>query len=134
MGAAPSPASAAEALGMLRSAMGYLAAADATALAAETQAQCLLALEQLDATETAARASMLAAFTAGQGYAADADYSPRAWLMHKTRVTKGAAAGHLGWVRRMGWTVVLHPDGTTTAWNRDKTKVLHSHSPPANTG
>ena len=66
MGVALSPASAAEALGMLRSAMGYLAAADATALAAETQAQCLLALEQLDATETAARASMLAAFTAGQ--------------------------------------------------------------------
>jgi hypothetical protein len=26
------------------------------------------------------------------------------------------------------------PDGTTTAWNRDRTKVLHSHSPPARTG
>jgi hypothetical protein len=100
MSAAPSPASAAEALGMLRSAMGYLAASDATAMAAETQAKCLLALEQLDAIETAARASILAAFTAGQGYAADADYSPRAWLMHKTRVTRGAASGHLGWVRR----------------------------------
>ena len=100
MSAAPSPASAAEALAMLRSAMGYLAAADATALAAETQAQCLLALEQLDAIETAARASILAAFTAGQGYSADADYNPRAWLINKTRVTKGAAAGHLGWVRR----------------------------------
>ena len=100
MGVAPPPASAAEALGMLRSAMSYLAAADATALAAETQAQCLRALEQLDAIETAARASMLAAFTAGQGYSADADYSPRAWLINKTRVTKGAAAGHLGWVRR----------------------------------
>ena len=85
---------------MLRSAMSYLAAADATALAAETQAQCLRALEQLDAIETAARASMLAAFTAGQGYSADADYSPRAWLINQTRVTKGAAAGHLGWVRR----------------------------------
>ena len=39
MSQAASPGSAAEALGMLRSAMGYLAAADATALAAETQAQ-----------------------------------------------------------------------------------------------
>ena len=38
-GAAPSPASAAEALAMLRSAMSYLAASDATAMAAETQAQ-----------------------------------------------------------------------------------------------
>jgi hypothetical protein len=85
---------------MLRSAMGYLAAADATAMAAETQAQCLLALEQLDAIETAARASILAAFTSGQGYSADADYSSRAWMINKTRVTKGAASGHLGWVRR----------------------------------
>jgi len=100
MSGAPSPASPAEALGMLRSAMGYLAATDATQLAAETQAQCLLALEQLDAIETAARTSILAAFTSAQGYSADADYSPRAWLLNKTRVTKGAANGHLGWVRR----------------------------------
>ena len=63
MSGAPSPASATEALGMLRSAMGYLSAADATQMAAETQAQCLLALEQLDAIETAARTSILAAFT-----------------------------------------------------------------------
>jgi hypothetical protein len=31
-------------------------------------------------------------------------------------------------IHRNGWTVVLNPDGTTTAWNKDKTKVLHSHS------
>ena len=37
-------------------------------------------------------------------------------------------------IHQMGWTVELNPDGTTTAWNPDKTKVLHSHSPPANTG
>jgi hypothetical protein len=37
-------------------------------------------------------------------------------------------------IHRCGWTVVLNPDGTTTAWNKDKTKVLHSHSPPAQTG
>jgi hypothetical protein len=34
----------------------------------------------------------------------------------------------------LGWTLVLNPDGTTTAWNKDRTKVLHSHSPPARTG
>ena len=33
-------------------------------------------------------------------------------------------------VHRWGWTLVLNPDGTTTAWNPDRTKVLHSHSPP----
>ena len=94
------PSSAGEALGMLRAAMGYLAAADATAMAAETQAQCLQALEQINSMGTAARASMLAAFTSGQGYTADADYSPRAWLIHKTRVTKGAAVAYTAWVRR----------------------------------
>ena len=95
-----SPGSAKEALGMLRSAMGYLAAADATAMAAETQAQCLQALEQVNSMGTAARASILAAFTSGQGYSADADYSPKAWLIHKTGITSGAAVAHTAWVRR----------------------------------
>ena len=37
-------------------------------------------------------------------------------------------------IHQWGWTVVLNPDGTTTAWNKDKTKVLHSHGPPAGPG
>jgi hypothetical protein len=37
-------------------------------------------------------------------------------------------------IHQLGWTLVRHPDGTTTAWNRDKTKVLRSHSPPARAG
>ncbi|MGO8891663.1 MAG: HNH endonuclease signature motif containing protein, partial [Streptosporangiaceae bacterium] len=37
-------------------------------------------------------------------------------------------------IHRWGWTLVLNPDGTTTAWNPGKTKVLHSHSPPARPG
>jgi hypothetical protein len=37
-------------------------------------------------------------------------------------------------IHRWGWTLILHPDGTTTAWNRDKTKVLRSHGPPARPG
>jgi len=101
----PAPASADEALAMLRAGMSYLAAADPTALAAQTQADCLQALEQLDAVETATRAWILGAFTASQGYSADADYSPTAWLIHRTKVTKGAARGHLGWARR----VQAHP-------------------------
>ena len=90
----PAPASPDEALAMLRAGMSYLAAADPTALAAQTQTDCLQALEQLDAVETAS-----------QGYSADADYSPTAWLIHRTKVTKGAARGHLGWARR----VQAHP-------------------------
>src|SRR5262249_31679746 len=37
-------------------------------------------------------------------------------------------------IHRWGWTLVLNPDGTTTAWNKDKTTVLHSHGPPARPG
>ena len=37
-------------------------------------------------------------------------------------------------IHHWGWTLVLNPDGTTTAWNQDKTKVLHSHGPPARPG
>ncbi len=37
-------------------------------------------------------------------------------------------------IHRWGWQLVLNPDGTTTAWNPDRTKVLHSHSPPARAG
>ena len=96
----PAFASTREALGMLRAVMGYLAAVDATAMAAEAQAECLLALEEMDAAKTAARAKVLGAFTAAQGYSADGDYSPRSWLIHRTRITRGAAAGHLAWVRR----------------------------------
>ncbi len=80
-----------EAAEMVRAALGFLAAADATALAAETQAHCLQVLEQAHSISTAARTSMLAAFTSGQGYSADADYSPRAWLINRTRITIGAA-------------------------------------------
>lgn len=83
---------------MLRSAMGYLAAADATAMAAGTQAQCLRALEQSHAIETAARASVLGALaSAGLG---EASFNQRAWLVRETGVTAGAATGHAAWARR----------------------------------
>ena len=100
MGTVPAAASASEAMDMVHAGLGYLAAADATAMAAETQARCLRMLEQATAMGTAARASILAAFTAGQGYSADADYSPKAWLIHQTGITQGAAAGYTAWVRR----------------------------------
>src|SRR5689334_7237520 len=41
---------------------------------------------------------------------------------------------HQVMIHQRGWTLVVNPDGTTTAWNKDKTKVLHSHGPPARAG
>jgi Domain of unknown function (DUF222) len=102
------PASAREALEMIRAGYGYLAAGDPTAMATAAQASCLLALEQADAIGTAARARILGAFTAGRGYAEDADYSPASWLIHRTRVTKHAARAHRAWARR----AQAHPQGT----------------------
>lgn len=64
----PDPASAAEAIDRVLSGLSYLAAADPTELAAQAQAECLQAFEQADAMSTAARARILRAFTAGQGY------------------------------------------------------------------
>jgi hypothetical protein len=68
-------------------------------------AECLRELEQHDAAATAARASFLAAFTAGQGPAGDGDYSAVSWLIHRTGITRGAAVGHTAWSNR----VATHP-------------------------
>ena len=54
---------------------------------------------------TAARAWMLASFTAGAGPAGDGDYSAVSWLIHRTGITRGAAVGHSAWARR----VATHP-------------------------
>ena len=100
MSSVMSPASADEALEMLTTAMGYLAAADPAAMTAEEQARCLRVLERATSAGTAARTTVLGAFASAQGHGADAEYSPRAWLIHKTGVTKGAAVAYTSWVRR----------------------------------
>jgi hypothetical protein len=94
------PASADEALGMLTSAMRYLAAADPAAMTADEQARCLRVLERATSAGTAARTCVLGAFASAKGPGADAEYSPRAWLIHKTGVTRGAAMAYTALVRR----------------------------------
>ena len=103
------PKSVREALDMVRAGLGYLAAADAAQLSAATQAECLRGLERADAVATAARASMLAGFTGGKGYAGDAEYSAVSWLIHRTGITRGAAVGHSAWANR----VATHPKVVT---------------------
>ena len=106
MSTVPAFASASEAMDMVHAGLGYLAATDATAMGSQTQARCLQMLEQATAMGTAARASILAAFTSAQGYTADADYSPKAWLINRTRITKGTAVSYTAWVRR----AAAHPE------------------------
>src|ERR1035441_6088500 len=91
--------SAAEAADLARAGLRYLAAADPTQLTASEQAECLHDLERITAVTTAARANVLGGFTAGQGYCEDADYSPRSWLIHQTRITPGAPPTPGSWRR-----------------------------------
>ena len=96
------PASAGQALAMVRAGLGYLAGCDAGSLGTAAQAAALIGLEAAEAQHTAARAKILAAFTAQQGYEADGYYGAASWLRARTRVTKGAAAAATGWARRLG--------------------------------
>ena len=93
------PATAAEALAMLESALGmqesalgFLAAQDAAALPAPAVADRLRAMERADAVQAALRARLLAVFDAQDGHLADGQRTTRTWLIHSTRVTKGQAA------------------------------------------
>jgi hypothetical protein len=85
---------------MVHAGLAYLATVDAAALGSAAQAACLRGLEQANSVATAVRTSMLGAFAAGQGYTDDGAFSPRAWLVHQTAITVGAAGGHTGWVKR----------------------------------
>ncbi len=96
------PTSAAQAVAMARAGLAWLAAADATTLTVTELAECLRGLERAQAVHTAARARVLAAFCSGGGYEDDGHGSAKTWLRWQTRVTDGAAAGAMGWMRRLG--------------------------------
>ncbi len=107
MSTAAAFASVSEAMDAVRAGLAFVAAADPRELTAEEQAGCLLSLERANSALAAGRTSMLGAFTTGKGYAADADYSARAWLMHKTGITRGAAVAYTTWVKWAGRHPVL---------------------------
>jgi hypothetical protein len=88
------------ALVMLDRALVALNAADAASLPTAVQAQALRALERAEARHTAARAQILAAFTAQDDYEDEGQGSARTWLKWQTRVTTAAAASAVGWARR----------------------------------
>ena len=97
----PMPANTGQALAMVRAGLGYLAGCDAGSLATSAQAEALIGLEHAEAQHTAARAKILSAFTAQQGYEADGYYGAASWLRAITRLTKGGAAAATGWARRL---------------------------------
>ena len=100
MSPVPAFSSAADAMAAVRAGLRFVAAADATQMSVQSQADCLRDLEGADAVLTAARASVLSTFTTAQGYWDDGDYSARSWLIHKTGITPGAAVGRTAWAKR----------------------------------
>jgi hypothetical protein len=97
----PAPATAADAAAMARAGLAWLAGADAASLTTAEQADTLRALEQAASLHTAAQARVLHAFYVQDGCQDDGHGSARTWLRWQTRVTGGAAAGAIGWMRRL---------------------------------
>ena len=95
------PACAADAVAMAQAGLAWLAGADAASLPAAVQGDCLVALERAESMHIAARARVLAAFHAGNGCQDDGHGSAKTWLRWQTRITKGAAAGAMAWMRRL---------------------------------
>ncbi|MGD0377057.1 MAG: DUF222 domain-containing protein, partial [Streptosporangiaceae bacterium] len=92
---------AAAAAAMALAGLAALAGLDAAMLTVAEQADCLRALERAESVHAAARARVLAAFHAGGGYQDDGQGSAKTWLRWQTRITRGAAAGAVGWMRRL---------------------------------
>jgi hypothetical protein len=95
------PATAAQAVAMAEAGLSWLATQDATKLTDAEQADCLRGLERARSVHTAAHARVLAAFDASDGQQADGAPTVRSWLKWQARVTPGAAAGAVGWMKRL---------------------------------
>ena len=95
------PSSVAEALAAVRAGLAFLNRVRAADLPGAIQAGCLRELAQAESAYTAAHARMLAAFSASGAHEDDGQQTARAWLKWQTQVTVGAAAGAVGWMKRL---------------------------------
>jgi hypothetical protein len=116
------PASAAEAIVMAQDGLRWLTA-EPQALTTAELADTLRGLERVESMLTAARAAVLAAFTARRGFADDGHASPRTWLRWQAQVTSGAAAGAVGWMRRLAAhpavATALSSGNVSASWARE---------------
>jgi hypothetical protein len=90
-----------EAADWLDAALDHLAAADWASLGTQAHGQMLARLQRAQAKLTAVNATVLAAFTAQSGYEPDGHRPAMAWLTNRTGISRGAAAGAVGWQRRL---------------------------------
>jgi Domain of unknown function (DUF222)/HNH endonuclease len=115
--------SASEAAAMLDSSLDYLAATDWASLGTQAHGEMLAELQRAQAKLTAVNAAVLAAFTAQSGYEPDGHRSAMAWLVNRTKISRGAATGAIGWHRRLGRHGVIAAAMTggdiTESWAKD---------------
>jgi hypothetical protein len=122
-GSTRSPDSAADAVAMVLAGLGWLADADLASAPVAVQADCLRGLERVRSVHTAAQASILGVFDAASGYEDDGQGSARTWLRWQCRMTGAAAAGTVGWMRRLrahsAVTDALRSGQISTSWARE---------------
>jgi hypothetical protein len=99
--AAAGPESAADAVAMAQAGLAFLVSADIAAMPPAALADCLRELERAEAMHTAARSKVLAAFARQRAFEDDGQGSAGSWLRWQARITRGAAAGAVGWARRL---------------------------------
>ncbi|WP_261986611.1 HNH endonuclease signature motif containing protein [Actinomadura sp. HBU206391] len=88
---------------MVEAAWDFLNGEDLPTLPVSTQAELLQAWSRLQAKESAAYASLIGAFHAANGPAADGQRSVGAWLARFTRCTPAAGRRAVGWsLRQLG--------------------------------
>ncbi|HEY9243237.1 MAG TPA: DUF222 domain-containing protein, partial [Streptosporangiaceae bacterium] len=90
-----------EALAAVRGGLAFLNQVAAADLPGVVQAGCLRELAKVESAYTAAHAQMLGAFSASGAHEDDGQQSERAWLRWQTQVSFGAAAGAVGWMKRL---------------------------------
>jgi Domain of unknown function (DUF222) len=95
------PSSVGEALAAVRAGLAFLNGVAAGDLPGVVQAECLRELARAGSAYTAAHARMLAAFSASGAHEDDGQQTARAWLKWQTQVSIGAAAGAVGWMKRL---------------------------------
>jgi len=112
-----------EAADWLDAALDHLAAADWASLGTAAHGEMLGRLQGAQAKLTAVNASVLAALTAQSGYELDGHRSAMAWLTNRIGISRGAAAGAIGWQRRLARhgviAVTMAAGAVSESWGKE---------------
>ncbi len=95
------PSTVTGALAAVRAGLAFLNQVAAGDLPGVVQARCLRELAKVESAYTAAHARMLGGFAASGAHEDDGQQTERAWLKWQTQITGGAAAGAVGWMKRL---------------------------------